>query len=85
MNKPAPTPLRMESLSNRKKKQFKERIRELREKFHNREYASARERKDCKMVNPFQQPTAEVYEWLDGLADEPLREGEYVVQFSDEV
>lgn len=85
MNKPVPTPLRMEGLSNREKKQFKERMRELREKYHNGEYASAIERKDGRMVNPFQQPTAEVYEWLDSLAGEPLREGEYVVQFSDEV
>ena len=85
MDEPVTTPLRMDSLSNKKKKQFKERMRELREKYHNGEYASAIERKDGKMVNPFRQPTAEVHEWLDSLAGEPLREGEYVVQFSDEV
>ncbi len=77
-------PLRMESLSNKKKKQFKERMRELRTRYKNRE------RKDRKLINPVKDARYDdVYDegmrWLDSLAGEPLRDGEHVVRFSDEV
>ncbi len=74
----------MDGLSNRKKKQFKERMRELRTRYKNRE------RKDRKLLNPvkdarYDDVYAEGMSWLDSLAGEPLRDGEQVVQFSDEV
>ena len=46
MNEPVPTPLRMDGLSAKKKKQFKERMRALRARYKNRE------RKDHKLINP---------------------------------
>lgn len=77
-------PLRMESLSNKKKKQFKERMRELRTRYKNRE------RKERKLLNPVKDARYDdVYDegmrWLDSLAGEPLRDGKHVVRFSDEV
>ncbi len=83
VNEPAPTPLRMDGLSNRKKKKFKERMRELRARYKNRE------RKDHRLINPvkdarYDDVYAEGMSWLDSLAGEPLRDGKYVVRFSDE-
>ena len=40
------SPLRMDSLSNRQKKQFRERMRALRTRYKNRE------RKERKLINP---------------------------------
>ena len=84
MNEPVPTPLRMDSLSNKKKKQFKERMRELRARHKNRE------RKERKLINPvkdarYDDVYTEGMNWLDSLAGEPLQEGERIVQFSDDV
>ena len=84
MNKPVPTPLRMDGLSNKKKKQFKERMRELRARHKNRE------RIEHKLINPvkdarYDDVYVEGMKWLDSLAGEPLSEGEHVVQFSDDV
>ena len=68
------SPLRMESLSNRQKKQFRERMRELRTRYTNRE------RKDRKLINPVKDVRygdvyAEGMIWLDSLAGKPLRDG----------
>ena len=84
IDEPVTTPLRMDSLSNKRKKQFKERMRELRDRHKNRE------RKEHKLINPvtdarYDDVYTEGMNWLDSLAGEPLREGEHVVQFSDEV
>ncbi len=78
------SPLRMASLSNRQKERFKERMRELRTRYKNRE------RKDRKLTNPIKDARYDdVYDegmnWLDSLAGEPLRDGKHVVRFSDEV
>lgn len=77
-------PLRMDGLSAKKKKKFRERMRRLRAKYENRE------RKAPKLVNPVKNACYDdVYDegmnWLDSLAGEPLPEGEHVVQFSGEV
>ena len=74
------SPLRMDSLSNRKKRQFRERMRELRTRHKNRE------RKDYKLINPVKDARydavyAEGMIWLDSLAGEPLWEGAHVVRF----
>ena len=74
------SPLRMESLSNRQKKQFKERMRELRARYKNRAP------KGRKLINPVKDARYDdVYDegmnWLDSLAGEPLREGTYSVWF----
>ena len=68
------SPLRMESLSNRQKKQFRERMHELRTRYKNRE------RKDRKLINPVKDARYDdVYDegvsWLDSLAGKPLRDG----------
>lgn len=83
-NESMPKPLRMDSLSNRKKKQFKERMRELRTKYKNRE------REEQKLINPikgarYDDIYNEGMSWLDSLAGEPLRDSKHVVRFSDEV
>lgn len=49
-----------------------------------------RERKAPRMINPaedarYDHVYVEGMKWLDGLAGEPLQEGEYIVQFSDEM
>ena len=77
-------PLRMDRLSNRKKREFRERVRALRTKYENRE------RKPPKMINPaedarYDDVYAEGMTWLDGLAGKPFQEKDHVVQFSDEV
>ena len=84
MNESVTTPLRMDGLSNRKKKQFKERMRELRARHKNREC------KGHKLINPvkdarYDDVYVEGMNWLDSLAGEPLRKGEQVVRFLDEV
>ena len=73
----------MDSLSKRKKKQFKERIRQLREKRKSRRLKKF-------LVNPVKNPRHdEVYEegiaWLDDLAGPKLTSGEKVAEFSDDV
>ena len=80
----AQEPLRMESLSNREKKKFKERMRTLRARY------KKRERKDDKLTNPVQDARYDdVYDtgvlWLDSLAGEPFEEGTHTVSFSNEV
>ena len=84
MDESVTIPLRMDSLSNKKKKQFKERMRELRARHKNRE------RKEHTPVSPvadtrYDDIYTEGMNWLDSLAGEPLQEGEHVVQLSDEV
>ena len=81
---PASTQLRMDSLSNRKKKQFKERMRALRARHKNKR------KKDSKLINPVKNPRYDdVYHegiaWLDSLAGPQFAEGEYTVEFFDEV
>ena len=83
-NESVPQPLRMDDLSNKKKRKFKERMRELRTRYKNRE------RKDRKMINPVKDARYDdVYDegmnWLNSLAGEPLPEGEHIVRFSDKV
>ncbi len=78
-----PQPLRMDSLSNRKKKQFKERMRQLREQRKSRSPKKS-------LVNPVENPRYdEVYEegiaWLDDLAGSNLTSDEKVAEFSDDV
>ena len=74
------SPLRMDGLSNRQKRQFREQMRELRTRYKNRE------RKERKLINPVKDARydavyAEGMNWLDSLAGEPLREGAYIVRF----
>ena len=74
------SPLRMDGLSNRQKKQFKERMRELRTRHKNRAL------KGRKLINPVKDARYDdVYDegisWLDSLAGEPLGEGAYIVWF----
>ena len=74
------SPLRMDGLSNRQKKQFRERMRALRTRYKNRE------RKERKLINPVKDARYDdIYDegmiWLDSLAGEPLRDGEHVVRF----
>ena len=74
------SPLRMDGLSSRQKKQFKERMRALRTRYKNRA------QKGRKLINPVQDARyddvyAEGMNWLDSLAGEPLREGAHVVRF----
>ena len=83
-NNPAAIPLRMDSLSNRKKKQFKERMRALRVRHKNKR------KEDSKLIKPVKNPRYDdVYHegiaWLDSLAGPQFAEGEYTVEFSDEV
>ena len=75
--------LRMDSLSNKKRKRFKEGMRQLREK------QKSREPRKTKLVNPVKKPLPdEVYEegiaWVDDLAGPQLTAGNKVVEFSDE-
>ena len=84
MDESVTIPLRMDGLSNKKKEQFKERMRALRARYKNRE------RTEHKLINPvkdarYDDVYVEGMNWLDSLAGEPLREGEYVVHFSDKV
>ena len=74
----------MDSLSNKKKKQFKERMRELRTRYKNRE------RKGHKLINPvkdarYDDVYAEGMNWLDSLAGEPLQESKHVVRFAGRI
>ena len=76
--------LKMDSLSNRKKKKFEQRMRDLRAMYKNRE------RKAHNLINPVKNPRYDdVYfegiAWLDSLAGEPFSEGEYIAEFSEEV
>ena len=82
VKEPEPQPLRMDNLSNKKRKEFGNRMSELRERYKNRQ------RKEHKLINPVTTPRYDdVYHqgitWLDGLAGEPFSEGEYIVEFSD--
>jgi hypothetical protein len=79
-----PRQLRMDNLSEKKKKKLKERMHALREKH------KSRKPKELKLVHPAKNPRYdEVYEegiaWLDDLAGQQLTPGEKVVEFSDEV
>lgn len=83
-DKSAPKQLRMDSLSNKKKKKFKERMHELQEKYKNRQ------QKDRELISPVKSPRYDdvYYEgvaWLDSLAGEQFSESEQVVEFSEEV
>lgn len=84
VNEPEPQLLRMDNLSNKKKKEFGKRMSELQTRYKNRQ------RKERKLINPVTTPRYDdVYHqgitWLDGLAGEPFSEGEYLAEFSDEV
>ena len=84
VKEPDAQPLKMDSLSNRKKKKFEQRMRELRARHKNRE------RKAPNLINPVKNPRYDdVYfegiAWLDSLAGEPFTEGEYIAEFSEEV
>jgi len=79
-----PQQLRMDNLSTKKKKKFKEQMRALREK------QKRREPKKFGLVNPVKNPRYDkVYEegiaWLDELAGQQLTPGERIVEFSEEV
>ena len=86
-----PKPLKMDSLSNRKKEKFKERIRNLGAEYQNRQqegYLPGRQ--TGKLINPVKSPRYDgIYHegitWLDSLAGTKLPEGKYVIRFSDEV
>ncbi len=84
MNESVTIPLRMDGLSNKQKKQFKERMRALRARYKNRE------RTEHKLINPvkddrYDDVYVEGMNWLDSLVGEPSRKGEQVVRFLDEV
>ena len=84
IEKPNSEPLKMDSLSKKKKKQLKQRLRKLGEEYRNRR------RKEAVLVNPAPSPRYDdVYfeglAWLDSLAGPPLSEGKYDVEFSDEI
>lgn len=84
VKEPDPQPLKMDGLSNRKKKNFEQRMRGLRERYKNRQ------RKERKLINPVTTPQYdgtyfEIITWLDSLAGEPFSEGEYIAEFSEEV
>lgn len=79
-----PQQLRIDNLSAKKKKKFKERMRVLQEKY------KSRGPKELRLVNPVKNPRYdEIYEegiaWLDDLAGQQLTPGEKVAEFSDEV
>ncbi len=83
VKEPDAQPLKMDSLSNRKKKKFEQRMRELRERYKNRQ------RKERKLINPVTTPQYdgayfEIITWLDSLAGEPFSEAEYIAEFSEE-
>lgn len=81
---PTSGPLKMDSLSKKKKKLLGQRLRKLGEEY------KKRRRKEPALVNPAPSPRYDdVYfeglAWLDSLAGPPLSEGVYEVEFSDEV
>ena len=76
--------MRIDNLSEAQKKEFGKRMRELRARHKNRQ------RKKHKLINPVTTPQYddtyyEILAWLDSLAGEPFSEGEFIVEFSDEV
>lgn len=76
--------LRMDSLSNRKKKLFKERMHELRKERANKKHQIR------ELVNPIAESTIdEIYwdglRWLDELAGQPFEEKNIKVKFSPDV
>ena len=76
--------LRIDSLSNKKKKKLKDRIRALREQRKSREHEGQ------KLINPVKHPRHddvfnEGVAWLDELAGPQMEAGEKVAEFSDEV
>jgi hypothetical protein len=76
--------LRMENLSNKKKKKFKERIKALQDKYQNTL------RSEAKLINPVSNPRYDdVYNegilWLDEIAGNKLTTGEKIANFTDEV
>ena len=81
---PEPRPLRMDNLSEKKKKKLKEKMNALQEKH------KSRKPKALGLVRLVKNPRVdEVYEagiaWLDDLAGQPLTPGEKAAEFSDEV
>lgn len=84
VKEPDTQPMKMDTLSNKKKKEFGKRMRTLRERYKNRQ------RKERKLINPVTTPQYdgtyfEIITWLDSLAGEPFSEGEYIAEFSEEV
>lgn len=83
-DKLVPGSLKMDELSNKRRKQFGERMRGLRTKYKNSQ------RKSRMLINPVKNAHYdEVYEdgigWLDDLAGRSFSEGKHIVRFSDEV
>lgn len=81
---PEPRPLRMDNLSEKKKKKLKERMHVLQEK------QKSRKPKELRLVPLVKNPRYDaIYEegiaWLDDLAGQPLTPGEKAAEFSDEV
>jgi len=81
---PEPRPLRMDILSEKKKKKLKERMHALQEK------QKSRKPKALRLVPLVKNPRYDaIYEegiaWLDDLAGQPLTPGEKAAEFSDEV
>lgn len=79
-----PQRLRIDNLSEKKRKKLKERMRALQEKH------KSRGPKALRLVNPVKNPRYdEIYEegiaWLDDLAGQKLTPGEKVAEFTDEV
>lgn len=79
-----PQHLRMENLSAKKQKKFKERMRALQENHR------SRPSKETALVNPVKNPRYdEIYEegivWLDDLAGQQLTPGEKTAEFSEDV
>ena len=85
LDKQVQTPqLRMDALSNKKKKKFKQKIRELQEKREGKKATKQR------LVNPFSDSLYDdIYmdgiTWLEQLAGENFEAGETVAEFSDDV
>jgi hypothetical protein len=81
---PEPRQLRMDNLSEKKKKKLKERMHALQEK------QKSRKPKALRLVPLVKNPRYDaIYEagiaWLDELAGQPLTPGEKAAEFSDEV
>ena len=81
---PEPRPLRMDILSEKKKKRLKERMHALQEK------QKSRKPKALRLLPLVKNPRVDaIYEegiaWLDDLAGQPLTPGEKAAEFSDEV
>jgi hypothetical protein len=76
--------LKIDSLSNKKKKKLKENMRGLQER------QKQRTKKNVGLINPVKKPRYDdIYSdgiaWLDGLAGVRILDGEQIVEFSDDI